>query len=223
LGNLPGGGSSPFEEASRIGKWPHLVALRTAPPEAGSDAPDLAEAADRDAVERTLDGDVEAFAGVVRRHGGGLSGLCARMVGDRQIGEELAQEAMARAYTRVGTWRGDCRFRHWLYRIAVNCCRDYLKAGARAEQPSGLDREEVATPRDPEREVAGRQLLEALEAAIGRLPPKYREAFVLFHVEDMGYEEIRATTGVSVAALKVRVHRARLMLRRWLGDELEGS
>jgi len=222
LGNLAGD-SSRVAEANRIGKWPHLVALRTAPREAGSGAPDLAEAADRDAVERTLDGDVEAFAGVVRRHGGGLTGLCARMVGDRQLGEELAQEALARAYTRAGSWRGDCRFRHWLYRIAVNCCRDYLKAGARAEQPSGLGGEEVASPRDPEREVAGRQLLEALEAAIGRLPPKYREAFVLFHVENLGYEEIRAITGMSVTALKVRAHRARLMLRRSLGDDLEGS
>ncbi len=190
--------------------------LRTAPPGVG--APDLEEAADREAVERTLDGDVEAFAAVVTRHGEGLAGLCARMVGDRHLGEELAQEALARAYTRVGGWRRDCRFRHWLYRIAVNCCRDYLKAGARAEEPAGTGADQVPAPRDPEREVAGRELMGALQAALGRLPSKYREAFVLFHVEGMGYEEIRAITGASVAALKVRVHRARLMLRRALGD-----
>lgn len=166
---------------------------------------------------------MEAFAGVVHRHAGRLTGLCTRMVGDRQLGEELAQEALARAYARAGSWRGDCRFRHWLYRIAVNCCRDYLKAGARAEQPSALDGEEPMTPSDPEREVAGRQLLEALEAAISRLPPKYREAFVLFHVQNLEYQEMRAITGVSVAALKVRVHRARQMLRRELGDDLQGS
>jgi len=222
LGNLADGASR-VAEVKRIGKWPRLVALGTTPPEVGSDAPDLGELADRDAVERTLGGEVEAFAGVVRRHGGRLTGLCARMVGDRQLGEELAQEALARAYARVGSWRGDCRFRHWLYRIAVNCCRDYLKAGARAERPSALDGEEVVTPRDPERELAGRQMLEALEAAIGRLPPKYREAFVLFHVENLGYEEMRAITGMSVAALKVRVHRARQMLRRALGDDFLGS
>lgn len=197
--------------------------LRTAPRGIGGGASDLGEAADREAVERTLGGDAEAFAGVVRRHGGALTRLCARMVGDRQLGEEMAQEALARAYSRVGGWRGDCRFRHWLYRIAVNCCRDYLKAGARAEEASELGAEAVAAARDPEREVAGRELLRELGAAIGRLPPKYREAFVLFHVESMGYEEMRAVTGASVAALKVRVHRARMMLRRALGDDLEGS
>ncbi len=143
------------------------------------------------------------------------------MTGDRQLGEELAQEALARAYSSVGTWRGDCRFRNWLQRIALNCCRDYLKAGARAERPTELSGDELATPRDPEREVGGRQLLAALESAIGRLPAKYREAFVLFHVENMSYEEIRAVTSASVTALKVRVHRARQMLRRSLGDILE--
>ncbi len=171
-------------------------------------------------MERTLDGDVDAFAGVVRRHGSGLLGLCARMVGDRQLGEELAQESLARAYSSLGSWRRDCRFRHWLYRIGMNCCRDYLKAGARAERPAELTGEELTSAHDPERDAAGRQLLASLESAIGQLPAKYREAFVLFHVENMAYEEIEAVTGVSIGALKVRVHRARLMLRRSLGDVL---
>ncbi len=182
---------------------------------------DLAEAADRDAVARTLEGDAEAFAGVVRRHGSRLVTLCARMVSDRQLGEELAQEAFARTYSSLGSWRGDCQFRHWLYRVAMNCCRDYLKAGARAERPAELTGDELATRLDPEGEVAGRQLLSALESAIGRLPDKYREAFVLFHVENLAYEQIQAITGVSAGALKVRVHRARLMLRSALGDLLD--
>ncbi len=143
------------------------------------------------------------------------------MVNDRQVGEELAQEAMARAYTGLGSWQGDCRFRHWLCRVAMNCCRDYLKAGARAERPTELTGDELADARDPEGEAAGRELIGALEAAIARLPGKYREAFVLFHAENLPYDEIEAITGVSVSALKVRVHRARLMLRSDLGDLLD--
>jgi RNA polymerase sigma-70 factor (ECF subfamily) len=196
------------------------MAVPSAPPAGGALA-NLEEAADRDAVERTLGGDVEAFAGVVRRHGGRLVGLCARMVGDRALGEELAQESLARAYSSVGRWRGDCRFRHWLTRVAMNCCRDYLKAGARAEQPAELELRELAALQDPERSVAGREVLAALEAAIAQLPDKYREAFVLFHLENQSYEEIRGVTGMSVPALKVRVHRARSMLRRALGELLE--
>lgn len=184
--------------------------------------PDLADAADRDAVQRTLDGDREAFAGVVRRHGTGLVALCARVAGDRHLGEELAQEALARAYSSLGSWRRDGRFQHWLYRIAMNCCRDYLKAGARAERPSDLAGDELVSPRDPERDVADRQLAAAVEAEVGRLPPAYREAFLLFHGEHMDYEQIRAITGVSVGALKVRVHRARRMLQRALSRVLAG-
>lgn len=150
-------------------------------------------------------------------------GLCARTVGSRDLGEELAQEALARAYASLGAFRGDCRFRHWLVRIALNGCRDWLKAGARAERPADLTGEELASWRDPEREASDRQLAAALADAIGRLPPKYREAFTLFHVENLGYQEMSAVTGVSVNALKVRVHRARQMLMKQLGGLLEGE
>jgi RNA polymerase sigma-70 factor (ECF subfamily) len=204
-------------------KRPQLIALRGAAPisDRGS-VPDLADAADREAVERTLDGDTEAFAGVVRRHGSRLVAICARVVRDRHVGEELAQEALARCYSNLGAWRGDGRFRDWLYRIGMNCCRDYLKAGARAERPAVLTGDELSTARDPESELGGRQLMAALEAEIARLPPAYRESFVLFHGENLAYDEMHAITGVSVGALKVRVHRARLMLRRALGDLLTG-
>jgi RNA polymerase sigma-70 factor, ECF subfamily len=210
-------------EATGIGKRPQfLEAPAPAPAAQGESAFDLAEATDRDAVSRTLTGETEAFAGVVRRHGGKLVTLCARMVGSRQVGEELAQEALARAYSGLGSWHGNCRFRHWLSRVAVNCCRDYLKSGVRSERPADLTGDEITTTRDPESDAVGRELIRALEAAIARLPLKYREAFLLFHVENLEYEEIGTITGTSIGALKVRVHRARMMLRDALGEKLEG-
>jgi RNA polymerase sigma-70 factor (ECF subfamily) len=184
---------------------------------------DLAEAADREAVERVLDGDTEAFAGVVRRHGGRLVALCTRLTGDRGLGEELAQEALARAYASLGSWRREAGLKAWLTRVAVNACRDWQKAGARAERPAELDPAALATTLDPERVAAGRELGAALSAAIDRLPAANREAFVLFHVEGLPYEEIRAITGASVAALKVRVHRARQALLEALGPMLDGG
>jgi RNA polymerase sigma-70 factor (ECF subfamily) len=182
---------------------------------------DLAEMADRDAVRRTLAGDTRAFTGVVRRHGSGLVALCSRTVRDRALGEELAQDALVRAFSSLGSFRGDCRFRHWLYRIAVNGCRDFLKAGARAERPRELTGDELVSAIDPERDASARQLVAALEEALSALPDKYRQAFTLFHVENLGYEEMEAITGVRVNALKVRVHRARAMLRDRLGDLLD--
>jgi RNA polymerase sigma-70 factor (ECF subfamily) len=178
---------------------------------------DVAEAADRAAVERVLDGDTEAFAGIVRRHGARLVALCTRMASGRDVGEELAQESFARAFAALGSYRGEAGFRPWLTRIAVNACRDWQKAGARSERPSELDPAALATALDPEREASGHELGSALTAAIARLPPANREAFVLFHVENLPYEEIRVITGVSVNALKVRVHRARQRLLEELG------
>jgi RNA polymerase sigma-70 factor (ECF subfamily) len=136
-------------------------------------------------VERVLGGDTEAFAGVVRRHGGRLVGLCTRLTGDHGLGEELAQEALARAFAALGSWRGDAGFRAWLTRVAVNACRDWQKAGARAERPTELDPAALATLLDPERAAIGRELGAALSAAIARLPPANGEAFVLFHVEGL--------------------------------------
>jgi RNA polymerase sigma-70 factor (ECF subfamily) len=174
-------------------------------------------------VERVLDGDPEAFTGVVRRHGGRLVALCARLTGDRGLGEELAQEALARAFAALGSWRGEGGFKAWLTRVAVNACRDWQKAGARAERPAELDPAALATALDPEREAMGRELGAALAAAVARLPPANREAFVLFHVEGLPYEEIHAITGVSVTALKVRVHRARQRLLEELGPLMNGA
>ncbi len=182
---------------------------------------DLAEMADQQAVARTLAGDPRAFDGVVRRHARGLAARCSRAVRDARLGEELAQEAFARAYGSLASFRGDCAFRHWLHRIAVNGCRDYLKAGARAERPSELTGDELVSALDPEREAAARQAVSALRAELAALPAMYREAFTLFHLEGVAYEEMEAMTGVGTSALKVRVHRARAMLRARLGDLLE--
>lgn len=211
--------TTPREESPIAPPDPRLALA--APAIAAEALPDLADEADRAAVARTLAGDVEAFAVVVRRHARGLTSLCGRMAGDPRLGEELAQDALARAYASLASFRGDCRFRHWLYRIAVNGCRDFLKAGARAERPAEIAGDALVNAMDPERGAVARQAVAALAVEVAQLPPKYRVAFTLFHVENMPYDEIEAITGVKVNALKVRVHRARLMLRERLGELVE--
>jgi len=179
------------------------------------------ERADRKAMARARAGHPEAFAEVVRRHASALHSLCSRIVHDGRLGEDLCQEAFARAFSRLGTFRGQGSVRHWLYSIAANGCRDFLRSGGRFERPADLSGDELWTARDPEREVGARQSMEALAAALAHLAPACREAFVLFHLDGLSYEEISALTGVGVSALKVRVHRAREALRRELGDALE--
>jgi RNA polymerase sigma-70 factor (ECF subfamily) len=180
-----------------------------------------AELADRSAVARACAGHPEAFAEVVRRHASGLQSLCARILHDGRLGEDLCQETFARAFSRLDTFRGQGSVRHWLYSIAANGCRDFLRAGGRSELASALSGEELWTDRDPEREVGARQSMEALAAEVAALPPACREAFVLYHLNGLSYEEMSALTGAGVSALKVRVHRARALLKRRLGEVVE--
>lgn len=172
-------------------------------------------------MARACAGHPEAFEEVVRRHARGLLALCSRLVKDGLMGEDLAQETFARAYSRLHSFRGEGTFRHWLYSIAANGCRDFLKSGGRGERPSDLTGDELWTALDPERDAAAHQALDALREAVSALPPGCREAFILFHLESLSYEEISAMTGVAVNALKVRVHRARTLLRGRLGEVLE--
>lgn len=187
----------------------------------------LASARDADdlaAVERCLAGNGEAFAVIVRRYSSGVYALCVRMVG-RSLAEELAQEAFTRAYANLGGFRRDAQLRHWLYRIALNICRDHRKSGRAREEPVAefsASSEPTDAAGDPERRTIHRDALRALDAAIARLPPKYREAFVLKHLENLSYQDIRAVVRMPIPALKVRVHRARELLKRMLGEHVTG-
>jgi len=195
---------------------------RPAPPLAGvALEADATERADRRAMARACAGQKEAFAEVVRRHTSGVQSLCARLLHDGRLGEDLCQEAFARAFSQLDSFRGEGTVQHWLYSIAANGCRDFLRAGCRSERPAHLSGEELWTDRDPEREVGARESMEALAAGLAGLPPACREAFILFHLDGLSYERMSALTGVGVSALKVRVHRARAMLRRRLGEALD--
>lgn len=190
--------------------------------------PDPAEldARDLEAVERCLAGDRNAFGDLVDRYKHGVFALCARLSGNRAVGEELSQEAFARAYCGLARWRRDAKFRYWLYRIAVNLCRDFAKAGGRRERPyadpgeNPLEETHGEGPADPQTHAISRENVAALGRAVDRLSPKYREAFVLKHIEGMAYEEMKVLLRAPVPVLKVRVHRAREKLRDELAELL---
>jgi len=198
-------------------------------PDVGLDA-SAADQADRLAVARVLEGERDAFAGIVARHGRGIHRLAFRLLRDPALAEEVAQEALARAYTGLGSFRGEGSIRPWLYRITANLCRDVMKRADRREHASAdptLDGTATAVGGSPfgrlrEVEVDRRRALAALEGAIARLPDGQREAFVLRLIENLPYEEMEAATGVAVGALKVRVHRARERLKAELGELLDG-
>lgn len=171
-------------------------------------------------------GDTEAFARLIDRHEERVFAVLVRLTGDRQAAEELAHETFVRAYRGLGHFRGDASVGTWLVQIAIHLARDRVRERSRSKSVSLdalLEREadapvfaETRPQYDPLSGLSERETAERVEAALQELPPSYREAFVLFHLQEMPYEAIAETTGDSVGSLKVRVHRARKLLKEKL-------
>lgn len=174
---------------------------------------------DAQLVARSLKQDHEAFGQLIDRHASAIVNLAYRMVGNRAEAEDLAQEAFLTAFKALSTFRADSKFSTWLYRIAANKCKDWLRARRPGMGQQDVDIEEmldiqIAEERTPERLLSQQQVAQELEQAIQRLPPLYREAFVLKHVEGLSYEEMEAILGVNSDTLKMRVYKGRLQLSR---------
>jgi RNA polymerase sigma-70 factor (ECF subfamily) len=179
------------------------------------------EPSDAQLVARSLAQDQAAFGQLIDRHASAIVNLSYRMVGNRAEAEDLAQETFLAAYRALSTFRADSKFSTWLYRIATNKCKDWLRVKRPGQGQYDLDADEsldlyVTEDRTPEVLLSRQQVAQELEQAIQRLPPLYREAFVLKHVEGLSYEEMEDILGVSGDTLKMRVYKGRVQLSREL-------
>ena len=192
-------------------------------------SPEIAElrrAARRDAeeeslIERCLHGDVEAFRPLVQRYQRLAFSVALRMLGSRADAEDIAQQAFVDAFNALDRFDGEGRhhaFSTWLLRIAVNRSKDVLKSKRRTEEPlerdvGGSEAAFAYDPPTPEANASSGESRARLENALLKLPTKYREVLVLKDAEDLSYDEIRAILQLPITTLKIRVVRARAMLR----------
>jgi RNA polymerase sigma-70 factor (ECF subfamily) len=161
---------------------------------------------------------------LVERYRRAVNGITHRLTGSASDAEELAQQSFVDAYAALDGFRDGARFSSWLYRIAVNNCKDHLKSRKRSEV--ALDGE-VESERgrfsasfvDPESALAARERRGRIIHALQRLPLKYRTMLVLRDLEDLPYEKIGAIVRRPLTTLKIRVVRARKMLRDLLEAE----
>ncbi len=172
---------------------------------------------DRADVERVLAGDVSAFENIVRRWRGPLVSLAYRFCHDRARAEEMAQEAFLRAWRALGQWRRDAAFSTWLFAVATNLYRSELRRIPAAM----VSLDDIAEPgdcggREPEDEDQDR----AVKRAVLGLPPKYREALILFYFHGMDIPAAASSLGLPQGTVKARLSRGREMLRRKLGSLL---
>jgi len=164
-------------------------------------------------------GDARAFERLVERHAARLLRVLVRITRDRETAEDAAQDALLRAWRNVSRFQGHSSFFTWLTRIAINETHrtmDRPDARPRLALDDAIGERIPAWGSQPEEVFETRELLDAVEQALGRLPLEYRQAVILRDVEGLSTRESAEALGVQEAALKSRLHRGRMALRREL-------
>lgn len=181
------------------------------------------EPTDEQLVERCRNGEPGAYALLVDRYRTRIFSLILRMVGNREDAEDLAQEAFVRAFQGLHTFDARQRFSPWLYRIATNHCVSALRRKRLPTLPltieGGDDPYELPLPdlsTEPERRWLDQETRREIHQAILALPERYRVAILLYHMEELSYEEIAQVMEVPLNTVRTFLHRARAMLRRML-------
>lgn len=170
------------------------------------------EPTDGGLIAAALAGDDEAFAALVSRYKGRVLGIAARFTRDDHALDDLAQEIFVKVYRHLRQYRGDAPFEHWLARVAVRTCYDYLRRNRPDRALVPLDGRELRAADNPSAD----QARELVEFALQQLPPADRLVITLLELEELSVAEIAALTGWSVANVKVRAFRARQRMKQIL-------
>jgi len=179
-------------------------------------------------LRRAQDGDPEAFEQLARPLEQLIWRVCWHYTGNRETAEDCAQEAMLRIWRSIGNYRGDCALESWAYRIAANCCMDWLRKKKKDRSVSVEPmREQGFDPADPapgtEEQVVAKDERKRMREAIALLPEEQREALVMTQLEKIPYEEAARMLAVSEGTVKSRVNRAKARLKEILSESRELS
>jgi RNA polymerase sigma-70 factor (ECF subfamily) len=192
-------------------------------------APDYASLDDRELATLAARGRESAFRELLARYERPVFSLIYRMVRDRTLAEDLAQEAFIRAFNAIGTYKTSYKFSNWILKIANNHTIDYLRKRKLDTvsidgSPHARTPDEVAQSRlviesrdeNPQEYVEHRELGSQIESAIAELREEYRTVILLRHVEGHAYDEIAEIMELPLGTVKTYLHRARGELRKSL-------
>jgi len=184
---------------------------------------------ERSLLKRLRDRDERAFRELVAAHRDRVFNITYRMLGNRHEAEDVSQEVFITVFKTIDTFREESKFSTWLYRVAVNHCKNRIKYLARRHDRDRDELDETTqgassgngaigspAPRSPDHALAGMQMEQVLRDAINSLDEEQRLVVILRDVEDLSIEEICAITDMPDGTVKSRLHRARLALRKKL-------
>jgi RNA polymerase sigma-70 factor (ECF subfamily) len=194
----------------------------------------LSAATDQEVVELARKGKEVAYRELLRRYQRPVFSLIYRMVRDRELAEDLAQETFVKVLNALDRYRPEYKFSSWVFKIANNASIDHLRrkeldtlsleGGPDATTPERVEAtalqlgDQAESPLD---ELEARELGSTIEKAIGRLRPEYRSCIILRHVEGRPYDEIAGILDLPLGTVKTYIHRARAELKECLEGLLD--
>jgi RNA polymerase sigma-70 factor (ECF subfamily) len=181
---------------------------------------------DEELVALSIGGDAESFNQLVLRWERPIFALAYRVIGREEEARDVVQETFLRAFRGIGKFRGQAKFSSWVYRIALNLCRDWIRRERRAPilpTPDGVDVIELAAEQGPvesiEDLVARNDMSKVVAELMTRLPEEQRTAIILKEYHGMTFQEIADLQGVPLSTVKTRLYQGLNVLRRHLQQQ----
>ncbi len=178
---------------------------------------------DEELVARSIRGDADSFNQLVLRWERPIYALAYRTIGREEDARDVCQETFLRAFRALPNFRGQAKFSSWLYRIALNLCRDWMRRERRApiiQPPEDVDLMDLAAAAEPSESiedlVARKDMTRLVENAMTRLPEEQRTAIVLKEYHGLTFQEIADLMGCPLSTVKTRLYQGLTVLRREL-------
>jgi RNA polymerase sigma-70 factor, ECF subfamily len=168
---------------------------------------------ERELIQKSQQGDEEAFAQLMYAHQGMILRHCLSLVHDQEIAEDLTQEAFVQAYRHLARFRMEAHFSTWVWRIAHNLALNYLKKHRVIEQEF---QEGILHPHSLSEEGVTEEYMSKIRAAMERLPAKHRVVFEMFALKRIPQKQIAATLGLACGTVRSRLHYARKKIKKFL-------
>ena len=186
---------------------------------------------ERALIEKCKNGDIESFEKLIEKYQVVAFNIAYRMIGNKEDASDMAQEALIKVFKSLKNFRGDSSFSTWFYRIVTNKCIDTLRKMKKVKTVS-LDKEFETESGSYSMEVADNKYLpdklyevkekqELVQAALKKVPEKYRTVLVLRDIQGFTYDEIVEITNNPLGTVKSRISRGRLLLKEILIKESE--
>ncbi len=178
---------------------------------------------DEELVARSIRGDTDSFNELILRWERPIFALAYRTIGREEDARDVCQETFLRAFRALPGFRGQAKFSSWLYRIAINLCRDWMRKERRTpvvQAPEGVDLLDLAVAAEPSESiedlVARKALSRQVELAMAKLPEEQRTAIILKEYHGMTFQEIADLAGCPLSTVKTRLYQGLAVLRREL-------